>query len=423
MVALFFFGLSNNAQYGWADPPTRFIVISPDDVDFGDVKPAGSPPVFPHAVKIQVISSGVWYLAVQAKSDFIRDIDIGDEEAELEEKPPVTIPIKQLQWRLHSEEKVEWIPFQTMNHIITRKQPPTPKEGKIFDHDYRLEIFWVDQPGSYKTRLIYTLTDSLDDSFVIPNPFSPNGDGLDDVTVIGYHLASDSSITVKIVTLDDTPVRTLLSDMRQPVGEHKLEWDGKSDSERVVPDAQYRYIILDGDDEEIASGVIIVETEASKATGTIEGRVLKAVTNHPLPSAVVELYEATGRHVTSTIADDNGAYSLTDVPTGTYYLAAQLEKYYSRKTEPFILTDGENLVKDIYLSHNAPLFISKSASVQTSEIGDIVTYTVMVKNIGTVDAKVCHVKDTMPQGFQYIDNTARQDGKMARCSLGGDSYI
>jgi len=401
-------------------------------VDFGDVKPADAPFVFPHAVKIQVISSEEWYLTVQAASDFIKDTDTGyvdmtthvnEEESETKKVPPVTIPIKQLQWRPHSDKKAEWIPFQRMNHIITRKQPPTAGGSKPFNHDYRLDIFWHNPPGRYKTKLIYTLTDSLDDSFVTPNPFSPNGDGVDDVTVLGYHLASGSSITVRILTVDDTPVRTLLSGKHQSAGEHTIQWDGKSDSGSVVADAQYRYLIFDDGDKEITSGVIIVETEASKATGTIEGRVLKALNNHPLPGAIAQLYEADGNQVNSTVADDSGSYSFTDVPEGTYYLAAELKQYYSQKSETFILTDREKVIKDIFLSHNAPLFISKTASVQKSEIGDIITYTVIVRNIGTVDVELCQVKDIMPQGFQYIEGTTRQDGKKARCALGGNSYI
>jgi len=90
---------------------------------------------------------------------------------------------------------------------------------------------------------------------------------------------------------------------------------------------------------------------------------------------------------------------------------ASKENYYPRNTEtfyvPFCATSGDvTITKNLHLSHNNTLFIAKTANRKTASIGDIVTYTIEVKNVGTGKARNLTIEDVLPFGFRYIEESA-----------------
>ncbi len=93
-----------------------------------------------------------------------------------------------------------------------------------------------------------------------PNPFSPDGDGFEDVTVIGYRLGSTPVIArVRIYDSEGRPVRTLTGS-EYVTGTGSFVWNGYDDRGRKAPIGIY-IILLDAVD---ASG-----TEAISAKGVV----------------------------------------------------------------------------------------------------------------------------------------------------------
>lgn len=109
------------------------------------------------------------------------------------------------------------------------------------------------------------VTDSspvVGDLRVLPNPFTPNGDGVNDVTNFDFALLlflGETDLEVDISTLGGTVVRRIGPLSRQ-VGRHEVEWDGRDDDGRLVPPGLYLYRFTansDGDNE-YQTGVIAV---------------------------------------------------------------------------------------------------------------------------------------------------------------------
>jgi len=82
-------------------------------------------------------------------------------------------------------------------------------------------------PG--KRNSIYTRNNTESSLSVSPNPFSPDGDGVDDFTIIKYKLkANTSQVRVKIFDVKGRVVRTLLNNQFS-AGESQIIFDGKDD--------------------------------------------------------------------------------------------------------------------------------------------------------------------------------------------------
>ncbi len=74
---------------------------------------------------------------------------------------------------------------------------------------------------------------------ISPTPFSPNGDGLDEETIITYHLPSPiGHIQVRIFDLSGREVRLLIPAALSGSQGH-VRWDGKTDGGRALPTGVY----------------------------------------------------------------------------------------------------------------------------------------------------------------------------------------
>jgi len=97
--------------------------------------------------------------------------------------------------------------------------------------------------GSLLTRL------SLD-----KNPFTPNGDGINDTVQVQFGLGAAATVTVKVLDVSGDLVRTLLDHGAMQAGYNTLMWDGTyAFSTRTVPVGMY---------------VIVVKAEGGGATDT-----------------------------------------------------------------------------------------------------------------------------------------------------------
>ena len=80
---------------------------------------------------------------------------------------------------------------------------------------------------------------------VMPNPFTPNGDGINDETLIRYsllHLTAPASVEVKVYGLSMRKVTTLYAG-KDINGNYTQIWDGKDDGGRMVCPGIYIYRI------------------------------------------------------------------------------------------------------------------------------------------------------------------------------------
>jgi hypothetical protein len=87
-----------------------------------------------------------------------------------------------------------------------------------------------------------------------PNPFTPNGDGVNDETHISFFVANlivNRPLRIMIYDITGRVVRTLLdvqSAAASYVERNAIRWDGRDDAGRTVPPGLYIYqIIVDAD--------------------------------------------------------------------------------------------------------------------------------------------------------------------------------
>ena len=83
-------------------------------------------------------------------------------------------------------------------------------------------------------------TRPLDDVVIGPNPFTPNNDGINDETQIGFsvlQLSASREVAVRVFTLDGRRVWQ----RRQPTGSGRIQvaWTGEDDAGRLVPPGIY----------------------------------------------------------------------------------------------------------------------------------------------------------------------------------------
>ncbi len=96
---------------------------------------------------------------------------------------------------------------------------------------------------------------------VSPNPFTPDGDGHDDRTVIHFDLPV-ARATIRLTVLDlKGRVRAVLEDLVATSGRHELIWNGEDDNGAVLPSGLY-VLLLEAID---ARAGVIVRAKAAVA--------------------------------------------------------------------------------------------------------------------------------------------------------------
>ena len=124
-------------------------------------------------------------------------------------------------------------------------------EGRVFDTTRPLEVrqrlIAGNATGEVESERL-SVTTSLSSSLLFspraePNPFTPNGDGVNDLANISYkvlRLTSAAPVSIAIFDLSGRRVRELYAG-EDPLGEYSHEWDGADDSGRRVPPGIYLY--------------------------------------------------------------------------------------------------------------------------------------------------------------------------------------
>jgi hypothetical protein len=142
--------------------------------------------------------------------------------------------------------------------------------GRVFNRTKPDEVSQMVTPGDATIEfdgddvfIKTTLTSSLIHSLrVSPNPFTPDGDGINDLTQISYdilNLTSPTTISVTIYTYTGSPVRTIPSQSGVS-GTHTVIWDGEDDAGHLVPPGNYLYrvSVQANEGKETAIGTVTV---------------------------------------------------------------------------------------------------------------------------------------------------------------------
>ncbi len=169
------------------------------------------------------------------------------------------------------------------------------------------------------------------------------------------------------------------------------------------------------------------------------GIVFDSVTGAPIGGAVVTLIDAATGLPAATGPDPNpvttgadGKFAFPSVAAGSYYLDVAAGADYAY---PSVVPDGElpagyviglgsrgetfalvpgmlPLNVDVPVDPPAGEFrVTKDANVDGAAVGDLVRYTVTVKNAGPSPVTSVSVVDTMPHGVQYVEDSTRLAGK------------
>jgi hypothetical protein len=111
-----------------------------------------------------------------------------------------------------------------------------------------------DLPSDGVAVIVAQSSATIDGLQVTPNPFTPNGDGLNDDTTFDFSLMlflEDARLEIDIISLAGTSIRQI-GPAHLGIGRHDLRWDGRDDSGQLVPPGLYIYRVTafsDGDNE------------------------------------------------------------------------------------------------------------------------------------------------------------------------------
>ncbi|HLE70281.1 MAG TPA: Ig-like domain-containing protein, partial [Vicinamibacteria bacterium] len=97
--------------------------------------------------------------------------------------------------------------------------------------------------GEAVRNVVIVREQALEGVAIDPALFSPNGDGILDVTHVRGELLEAASLTVRVLR-GSVPVRTLVDGVAFGVGPIDAVWDGRDDLGAVVPDGQYRVEVV-----------------------------------------------------------------------------------------------------------------------------------------------------------------------------------
>ena len=238
-------------------------------IDFGEVRPSLSPYVVPMAFQI-TCTSRENPIQVTIKGE---DLKPAGGTADPENLPgePNTIPCARISWKMSGEPS--WSQL-TENPASLAVVPAGERRNICLD--FRYDVLWEDPVGEYSAPVTVSFLPRAEAvlSRAVPNPFSPNGDGIKDETVIACDLTWEHEEPETIECILDVPgdgssepvKRFEISGVYSPTTAW-VTWDGTDESGRAVPDACYRYSFHKaGQSQEFSSGIVVVDTNPPSLT-------------------------------------------------------------------------------------------------------------------------------------------------------------
>lgn len=356
-------------------------------LDFGTVAP-GQPHVLPKAMQFAVRSEALWHLNVRAQGDLL------SEQSQ-------SMPIERLSWALAGGEPPQW---QTLSHTdqpVLANQLPTNEQAQTVALDLRLNPAWTDVTGGpFRTNLLVTLVAGTDlvPSYTWPQPYNPGREPL----YFTFFVPTDTSaICLRI----HNGSGSMVAEQNEVVhsGWVTIGWSGSTlDGELVAP-GNYTYSIH-SDDILLAQGVFEVAVAPQAVVGQITGYVNAS---SAVSGASVFVYDQQRRLVASTLSDDCGGFTFTQLPVGTYWLEVSYPGYITWVSPPLFITKAEpNQHIEVNLTANNALFVTASISNRspsaTLQAGDLIEVSGEVRNTGTRSLRWPMLEVAWPAGVQPL---------------------
>jgi gliding motility-associated-like protein len=97
------------------------------------------------------------------------------------------------------------------------------------------------------TVVLDTIPPAITDVFSNPNPFSPNGDGINDYVNVGFSISEPATISLKVWDWQGNLIRQIAQNDRLTTGAHAYIWDGKNTQGSSVPQGAYWVEIIADD--------------------------------------------------------------------------------------------------------------------------------------------------------------------------------
>lgn len=232
---------------------------------------AGETTTFTYAIRPTIMSDNTGFDSLEiltlSRSDAVRAVKIDDVDVSLDVFPPEIYDDRFIVHfpKLDADDSFRLLEVE-FDAVVLRYG--TEFVGRVFDSEtdevpqqVNSGDATIDLPGnelSVRTSLEGSLITSVD---VSPNPFTPNGDGINDVTDISYsflRLTSPASVSVDVYDLSGRRVKQVYSG-EDASGRYAQRWDGQG-NDAVVPPGMYIYrISVDADEgESTVSGVVSV---------------------------------------------------------------------------------------------------------------------------------------------------------------------
>lgn len=201
-------------------------------------------------------------------------------------------------------------------------QPDSTWKRVLPDGNYQLVLNVKDLAGHSATNQIPiqvkdadTTPPEIQNVFVNPTSFSPNGDGVDDVVRVSYKLTKDAQVRV-YATDANNAFYLIAAPEKVHAAERSFEWDGTADGGAVLPDGKYTIHI---EAQDTAGNFTDVTQPVTIANGGIPRAEISNVKFSPTALAV-------GMSITVQVTVKNTGttpLSTWGPPPGTAYTTSQ----------------------------------------------------------------------------------------------------
>lgn len=163
------------------------------------------------------------------------------------------------------------------------------------------------------------------------------------------------------------------------------------------------------------------------------GAVFLSATNAPVPNALVELLDANGNVIGETTTDAEGLYDIVPEIAGVHRIRvtppeglvapSQRESFpgFARNVladasfgQPFVIGNINGaLTVDVPVDHDltGALAVAKTGDRTRATIGEIVSYTIEVRNNAPIAIAASEITDTLPTGLGFLEGSARLNGQ------------
>lgn len=148
---------------------------------------------------------------------------------------------------------------------------------------------------------------------------------------------------------------------------------------------------------------------ASVSTATVYGTVTDGTA--PLPNATVKLFDSLGVPYQHTMTDASGAYTLNNIPAGTYSIAAVADGYLMSPSTGVILTDG--------ITVEVPLVCAVDATLSLGAVAGVVSATGATGPVPLAGAKLTLMD---AQGVVLASTYSADDGEFVFYDLADGIY-